>query len=459
MLSVTITTPLSANGALFDKFFGMQAKGWMQVYGSDKEPKYMGSEKCNDKCHIPNYHAWKGTEEVRGSIHSRTLRKGSEPGAIIADFNSEDPDLTFTLKDVDYVVGGVMGAKSRQCYLTKIGHDYYVLPAQWIVATKDWVPFYARDDEWKRRPWRRYCAGCHVTAYNPETRKHLERGVACEECHGPGDLHIEDKGRKYTIASISAQICGQCHFYGTDKSGQYAYPVNYRLQDNLASLINPELPATGQNDPQFWENGLEKGIRNQYVGYLQSRHARALEDLRKSTAETRGKPKNSCLRCHSADYLFAWPGKEPTLETAKYGITCIICHDPMRSNGEPTKVIRKLKSQMVCGTCHVDDHMSRGPEGKSHVPCPEGATTCVDCHMVPTGQWGRVSHTFFAIPPWETKKSGIPNSCTWNCHKDRGLDWAETEYNHWYPQSVDKKRWEQREEERWELFKKAGWLK
>ena len=52
------------------------------------------------------------------------------PEAVLPDFGKPDPLLTFKLSDVAFVYG----SKWKQRYFTKVGDDYFPLPAQWDVT-------------------------------------------------------------------------------------------------------------------------------------------------------------------------------------------------------------------------------------------------------------------------------------------------------------------------------------
>jgi hypothetical protein len=64
------------------------------------------------------------------------------------------------------------------------------------------------------------CLGCHSTAFGvPENRRaatfHMEDGVQCEACHGPGGHHIEAAAKGEgagTIARGNLESCAaNCH--------------------------------------------------------------------------------------------------------------------------------------------------------------------------------------------------------------------------------------------------------
>ena len=63
------------------------------------------------------------------------------------------------------------------------------------------------------------CIGCHVTGFDKPGGSNIAfneplRDVQCEQCHGPGSLHVEAKGeaKKTTLVrSPDESVCGQCH--------------------------------------------------------------------------------------------------------------------------------------------------------------------------------------------------------------------------------------------------------
>ncbi len=100
---------------------------------------------------------------------------------MVACATKPDPVRPFDLKDAIYTLGN----QWKQRYITKIGDELFILPAQYNLETGRWVPYHAHN--WKERPWLKNCGGCHVTGLDYEKRTFVESGVGCEACHGPGD--------------------------------------------------------------------------------------------------------------------------------------------------------------------------------------------------------------------------------------------------------------------------------
>jgi predicted CXXCH cytochrome family protein len=165
-----------------------------------------------------------------------------------------------------------------------------------------------------------YCLGCHTVGMNQPTgfvsvaETPQLGGVQCESCHGPGGGHVRLKtgGRlrdneQDIVVSLSAEICAGCHAW-------------------------PRRPT--------------------YTEWAKSKHGNALELLRAS-----GHANDTCLECHSADYRMAGEGQKPTLETAQYPITCVVCHDPHDATH-----VRQLRAEPreMCEECHNSEGASPG---------------------------------------------------------------------------------------------------
>jgi predicted CXXCH cytochrome family protein len=107
--------------------------------------------------------------------------------------------------------------------------------------------------------------------------------------------------------TLSAEVCGQCH--------------------------------VGSHQPTYTE-------------WQESKHGHALELLIAS-----GHARDTCLECHSADYRMAEEGQKPTLETAQYSITCVVCHDP-----HDATYVGQLRAEprQMCEECHNSEGASPG---------------------------------------------------------------------------------------------------
>ena len=365
---------------------------------------YAGSKKCLT-CHQAHHGGWKST--LHSKMEQPVVSEG--PGKTVkSDFSSEDPVLTFGLDDVDMVVG----SRFKQRYAKKIGDDFYMLPAQWNVETRQWVKYQPKNDwwaaesiypsEWNKRPTSRLCEGCHTTGFDVETKELVERNIACESCHGAGALHVESNEKADIInpANLDHEranmVCFQCHMSGRPPEGEfetYAWPVGYNPGENLKDYWVYAKP-TGENAYEMWADGYAHKNRVQGNTFIQSKM------YRKGV---------SCFTCHDSH------GSRHTSFTVKSGANnslCLVCH------GENTPQAVFDKS--------ISEH--------THHDVDSDGSKCIECHMPKTGKnavkWDARDHSFTFISPLLTTRFGTPNGCN-NCHTDKTAEWAYEEVVKW----------------------------
>jgi len=337
-------------------------------------PVYIGSDSCA-LCHGAKH------ESSQQTWHARILRPASEE-TIAGDFTSTDPDLTFTVDEVAYVVGGQFSER----YLTEVEGELYVLPAQWNVASDEWVPYHPED--WLDRPYARYCAGCHTTGFDAESETWSEVGVQCEACHGPGSDHVALAGERAMIINpalldfqAQTEVCGQCHSRGTDPTGVYEFPVDF--QPGGALKLDDAFIAAADEE-HFWPDGSSRAHHQEYLDWQKSPHAA--------------------------------------------GVSCVFCH-VSHSHGETAHQTRWVGNHR-CLICHEEKR-----DLETHVPYMQTQTAfCTDCHMPTLAEAATAeynfdihSHTFWDPDPVGTMRYGgqdaMPNACNL-CHTDQTPEWA-----------------------------------
>jgi hypothetical protein len=71
------------------------------------------------------------------------------------------------------------------------------------------------------------CGTCHTTGYNPSGNQDdlpglvgtwSEPGIACEQCHGPGSLHVANPYMVSLEIERDSELCGECHIRGNVES-------------------------------------------------------------------------------------------------------------------------------------------------------------------------------------------------------------------------------------------------
>ena len=389
---------------VYSKQSGHSAATARQPGSTQEKGGYAGSGKCLH-CHEEYYEGWKST--LHSKMEQPVVLKDPDK-TVKGDFSSDSPVLTFGLEDVDMVIG----SRFKQRYAKKIGDDFYVLPAQWNVETKQWVSYQPKNDwwaaesiypaQWNKRPTSRLCEGCHTTGFDIKTKKPVESNIACESCHGPGALHAEsqDKADIINPARLNHErgnmICFQCHMSGRPPKGEfetYAWPVGYKPGEDLKKYWVYAKPM-GKNAYEMWADGYAHKNRVQGNTFTQSKMYR--KGLR-------------CFSCHdphgSRHTAF-------TVKSAKNNSLCLLCHGEL----SPQAVFRISLSEHT-------HHEAAGPGSR-----------CIECHMPKTGKnavkWDARDHSFNFVSPLSTVSFGTPNGCN-NCHTDKSAEWASEEITKW----------------------------
>ncbi len=77
-----------------------------------------------------------------------------------------------------------------------------------------WVKYHSGDEGYQYT-----CGSCHTTGYDPSATNELpgivgtwtEEGIQCEECHGPGSLHVAAPRGFAMEVNRDPEECGACH--------------------------------------------------------------------------------------------------------------------------------------------------------------------------------------------------------------------------------------------------------
>lgn len=331
------------------------------------------------------------------------------PDAVLPDLSRPDPLVTFTTAQIAFVYG----SKWKQRYFTKIGSDYFVLPAQWDITNQVWRPYFVRNgtDWWAtlyppdnmKRPTGPLCDGCHSVNYDIKTKTVTEWNVGCERCHGPGSEHVAQPSRTNIVnparlSSIQANdICIQCHSQGRPLSNPidgryYDWPVGFHAGLNLRDYWQLEEHKLGETTFTHYPDSTAHKNRMQGNDFVQS------------VMYERGVKCSSCHDVHGTenDALLIKPAN----------VMCLECHGPESPNGPHTLTI----------------------EEHTHHKVGSAGDECVSCHMPRIEQTiadvNVRSHTFRFISPAMTDAYKIPNPCT-GCHKDKSTAWAAQQLQSW----------------------------
>jgi hypothetical protein len=378
----------------------------------DEDAAYVGSVAC-EGCHAREHADW------ASSLHTKMMRPVDGPGVLVADLH--DPGVRFDRADAVWAIGG----KWEQQLMGHDGDTETLLAGAWSVSTQRWD--FKGWDGWQLPVPLRRCHGCHTVGLDVETGRFVEPNIGCESCHGPGGWHVSTWGLGRLHSSADAQICGQCHARGTTADGALFFPYGYRPGAELVDFFVEEQPSVGQTTGHWWGNGFERNRHQEYTAWSGGGHAESLDRLRDKYDGRYGVVSDACLDCHSGDYILAPRRGRPSVETARYGVTCAVCHNVHGRLDEPA---------LTCGACHgAGAFYHRAELNASHVACgADAGVGCVGCHMPLVGKIGGTymlhSHRPGVVSPEDSVQYGMPNSCmNGSCHPDATLEWALSAYS------------------------------
>jgi len=330
--------------------------------GGAREPRaYVGSERCSS-CHQIQYRGWVKT------FHSTVVQDvRKNPGAVLADLS--DPDLPFKKEEIVLAIGGHWD----QRYLTRIGDDYYVLPRLWSVQSRKWRPYSTYG--WQRRPYSRYCVGCHSVGFDPATKKVVEHAVGCESCHGPGARHAEHPAPSNIVnprrlpRDRAEEVCAACHVRGKDPSGEYFFPIGYTPGDDLSQYLVPLEKGESES--------VREAIHRLWDKWLADREAQA-----RSRCEVCGIHQNV----------------RPKGEKITVDQICMSCHE--YEDRLPLHTHHKAGTKIGCTDCHLQKNPESNESRDQNVHSygfflihpqgcwdPEIHKRCGACHPGKTEQW------------------------------------------------------------------------
>lgn len=336
---------------------------------------YVGSEACSG-CHAALYERYRKTgmgrsmalasdpaqlkripepvTVVQQNINRRSsvFRQGSNLYQSQYELDNSGQEIFRSSHKLEYVIGS---GSNGQSYVVRRGNSlfqaplsYYSKPAKWELS-----PGFELQDAAFNRPIEAGCVVCHSGRANfirgrsgsySEPEFH-ELAIGCENCHGPGQLHITERVKGVAVPKhgdssivnpsrlpswLADNICMNCHQTGDTR-------VLHPGKDHLDFRPGTPLKETVGifRAPYRRESPPADDLLQHYASMVLSRCYR----------ESQGRL--SCISCHS-------PHSEPSAQEAPayYRAKCLGCHTS-QSCSIPAARRLAQKPANDCAGCHL----------------------------------------------------------------------------------------------------------
>jgi predicted CXXCH cytochrome family protein len=254
------------------------------------------------------------------------------------------------------------------------------------------------------------CTTCHEdTAKDFRHALHAQQGVECEQCHGPGSLHVESGGDVSKIISFRQRsaadangACLSCHI--TDASVR-----NWMTGRHASNKVRC-------TDCHQIHGYAKSGSKPRVSFDLMTTSAgNAVENLvpeTKQNVQPLWQANDACLSCHQTQRgQMSLPYHHPLREGK---MKCVDCHD---AHGGPTgNNLRTANINQLCLACHAQ---YRGPFAYQHPPVTENCITCHTPHGSPNTNLLSLSEPALCLQCHASHHNGaglpLTDRCT-NCH-------------------------------------------
>ncbi len=337
---------------------GAQVQGQEAAFGAD----YVGREACSE-CHSEIY------ETFMKSGHPFKLNKVVDGQPPVYPFTEVlDVPVGYTWDDISYVIGGynwkarfidnegfiITGAEGPEPY----GAQYnFANPV--VGNDPHWVPYH----QGEKKPYT--CGTCHTTGYSNEPGTHqdglpgligtwTEPGVQCEECHGPGSLHVANPRGVRPIVDRTSDQCGKCHYRGVpeDVDAKGGFIKHHEQYEELFQSKHMALDCIDCHDPHAGVIALRKA--NVPATRTQCANCHFKEEKYQASAVM--KAMVDCIDCHMPRVTKSAVGNKATF-TGDIR-THLMAIDPTQVSQftEDGKfALSQLGLEFGCRSCHVED--------------------------------------------------------------------------------------------------------
>jgi hypothetical protein len=290
--------------------------------------------------------------------------------------------VTELAAEVVFVIGS--GTQGRSYVVNRDGY-LFQSPISWFTDSHNWglSPGFVEGALHFHRALTVQCVFCHVNhmapvvhtsqRYAPALPRQLT--IGCERCHGPGQLHVEQRkagspveGADDTIVNparlehgLREAVCQQCHLLGEERVERRGRsPFDYRpglpLFEFFSTFVRP---------PEWAETRKLSQVEQMY--------------LSRCFRETAGQNKLGCISCHDPHQL---PSAQERV--AFYRQRCLACHEVLDTgevvsgNGETGRALARRKP----GDKGRPDTPDRVAFDRSSLTTHHSPNdNCIACHM------------------------------------------------------------------------------
>jgi Flp pilus assembly protein TadD len=342
---------------------------WKSVY--DTSIRYVGMQECRT-CHESIYQTFMQTGMGQSYDIASKQKSAADFGAhaivydkdldfyykpywqsdslYVMEFRLEGKDTVHKLtQKIDYIIGSGQHTNSHifssNGYLYQAPITFYTQKRKWDLA-----PGFENGTNTRfSRLIENECMSCHnglpeFVASSQNKYLTIKRGIDCERCHGPGELHVKEKRKgnivdtsntpDYTIINprrlsteLQNNICQRCHLQGIAVLNDGKSFMDFRPGMHLSEVMNVFMPQ--------YEGAQDKMIMASHV-----------ERMKKSPCYINS-GKMSCITCHNPHVSVKFTPR------IQYINACNSCHGgPQQSNCTESMTVRATKND-DCVTCHM----------------------------------------------------------------------------------------------------------
>ncbi len=336
---------------------------------------YMGMETCRS-CHSNVYHSFmetgmgqsfdQATKEKTSAIfdehavvydslsnfYYRPYFEGEQ--MYVLEYRMEGKDTIHKrIEAIDYIIGS--GHHTNSHIIDENGYVYQA-PITYYTQEKRWdmAPGFDKENQRFSRFLTTECITCHnhlpdhvSTSLNKYTE--MPRGIECERCHGPGEIHVKEKlaGNivdtsqfiDYTIVNprdlpkdLQMDLCQRCHLQGIPVLAEGKTFFDFKPGMKLSEVMNVYLPRYSNSHEQFIMASQADRLRlsacyqnSEELTCLTCHHPH--HSVRKADKQSFNQP---CQNCHTQQKLADCTA--PMADRNAREDNCVGCHMPPSSS-------------------------------------------------------------------------------------------------------------------------------